>query len=355
MSYTAKSGQPKRDLPYGLAASPAARPAAIVTAACLLYALACSAVAGAPSVQPVQLIHADHPLVDRIWSVRERRYVDEPAVVAALRGARFVLLGERHGNPEHHRLQGRLIRELAAGNAPLAVVAEQLDFPQQAAIDACAADCADFGADLGGRVAWSASGWPDYALYAPVFEAAAAARATVHAGNPGGKRIRALSRGEAPAADEAAWAARAGDQLRPEAHERLLRHLSEGHCGHLPEERAAPVVRAQRLRDAALATTLTRASGAGAAAGTSADRGTGVLIAGAGHARRDYGVPTLLDPGERTVVIAFMEVAPNSELPELYAPADAYDYLWFTARVDEPDPCVQFREQLQKMKPAAPR
>jgi uncharacterized iron-regulated protein len=293
---------------------------------------------------PVKLVDAEHALVGRIWSVRTRRYVDERALVTALRDARFVLLGERHGNPEHHRLQGRMIREIAAGGRPVAVVAEQLDFPQQAAIDACARDCADFGADLGARVAWPQSGWPDYALYAPAFAAAAAARAGVYAGNPGASRIRALSRGEAPAGDEITWAARAREPLPPRGKERLLEHLAEGHCGHLPQAYAEPLVYAQRLRDAALADTLVRNAPAG---------GTAVMIAGAGHARRDYGVPQLLDGNARTVVVAFVEVAPGVVRPGRYAPSDAYDFLWFTARVDEPDPCVQFREQLQKMKPAS--
>jgi uncharacterized iron-regulated protein len=295
---------------------------------------------------PVRLVDADHPLVGRVWSTRSRRYVQEAVLVDALRDARYVLLGERHGNPEHHRLQARLIRAAAAGEGRTAVVAEQLDFPQQTAIDACAAECADFGADLGARVEWARSGWPDYALYAPVFHAAAATKASVYAGNPGARRIRALSRGEEPRPDEAAWAARAREPLRPEARERLVEHLSAGHCGHLPKGATEPLVHAQRLRDAALADTLLRVTGPDA---------TGVLVAGTGHVRRDYGVPTLLGGHGRTVVVALVEVVPGTTRPERYAPRGAYDYLWFTARVDEPDPCEQFREQLRKMAPPAPR
>jgi uncharacterized iron-regulated protein len=293
-----------------------------------------------PPAEAVRLVDRDHPLAGRIWSTREGRYVDEATVLAATGRARFVLLGERHGNPEHHALQARLVRAAAAGGGRVAVVAEQLDFPQQPAIDGCQRDCADFGAELGARVGWAQSGWPPYALYAPVFAAAAEVRAAVLAGNPGVARVRALSRGGA-ATEAEPWAAAAREPLSPAGRARLVQDLVDGHCGHLPAERAEPLLHAQRLRDAAMAATLARGAGAD---------GVAVLIAGNGHVRRDFGVPTLLrEP--RTLAIGFMEVAAGATVAADYAEPDAFDYLWFTARVDEPDPCEQYREQLRKLAP----
>lgn len=299
-----------------------------------------AAAAPAPVAAEVRLVDRDHPLAGRIWSTRDGRFVAEEDVLAAAGRARFVLLGERHGNPEHHALQARVVAAAARGGRSLAVVAEQLDFVQQPAIDACRRDCADFGAELGPRVGWAQTGWPDYALYSPVFEAAANAGATVLAGNPGAARIRALSRGETAAPGEH-WAAAAREPLSDVGRERLMQDLVDGHCGHLPAERTEPLVRAQRLRDAAMAATLERGAGADGAA---------VLIAGNGHVRRDYGVPTLL-PERDTLVIGFTEVAAVESTAAEYAERDAFDYLWFTARVDEPDPCEQFREQLRKLAP----
>jgi uncharacterized iron-regulated protein len=292
----------------------------------------------------VRLLGRDHPLAGRVWSIRERRFVPPSEVETAVREARYALLGERHGNPEHHALQGRLIAAAARGGRPVALVAEQIDFEQQPAIDACRRDCADFGAELGARVQWSASGWPPYALYRPAFAAAGEARAPVYAGNAGAKRIRVLSRGEAPTETEAPWVARAREPLPALGRERLVSDLKQGHCGHLPEGYADSLVLAQRLRDASMTARLQRAAAA------SERPAPVVLIAGTGHARRDYGVPLLLDAP--SVVIAFVEVASGETRPQDYGPADAYDYLWFTPRVDEPDPCEQFRERLEKMKPA---
>ncbi len=316
--------------------------AALAALAVLAAGVPAAAIADEPAT-PVRLVGTEHPLAGRIWSVREGRFVDEEAVLRDVRGARYLLLGERHGNPEHHRLQGRLIRAAAEAGRPIALVAEQLDAAQQPAIDACRRDCTDLGAQLGERVGWAQSGWPAYALYEPVFAAAAASGAAVYAGNPGAKRVRALSGGGTPEGDEAAWLEAARQPLPASGRERLVEDLAAGHCGHLPKEYAESLVLAQRLRDASMAAALQRGRG---------ENGVAVLVAGTGHVRRDYGVPTLLR-APRTVVVAFTEVAAGENVAEDYGPRDAYDYLWFTARVDEPDPCEQFRERLEKMKPVA--
>lgn len=302
-----------------------------------------AASSGGDTPSAVRLLYERHPLVDRVYAVRERRFVGPERVVAAAARARFVLVGERHGNPVHHRLQARLATAAARGRAP-GLVFEQLDFPQQPAIDACARDCADFGAELGARVRWSDAGWPDYALYRPIFDAAAALELPVHAGNPGATRIRALGRGGAAEPAEAAWLPLADAPLPSRGRERLVDDLVEGHCGHLAREHAGPIVRAQRLRDAALATTLRRAADA---------HGAALLFAGNGHVRRDYGVPTLLD-SRALLVVGLFEVDGARLRPGDYAALDAFDYVWFTPRVDEPDPCAQFRSSLEKLRPAPP-
>lgn len=311
-------------------------------------ALAASRAAGSPADVPAsddalptlppdaprapRLVLADHPLVGRIYDSRARRWVEPRHVETAVASARFALLGERHGNPEHHRLQARLIAVAARGRR-LAVVLEQIETSRQAAIDACRAECVDFAAELGPRVDWAASGWPAYALYRPILDVVGAESAVLLAGNPGAKRVRALGRGEAPEAHEAQWLEAASQPLAAPGRERLVADLVQGHCGFLQPAAAEPMVRAQRVRDAAFAATLRRGAEAAEAA---------VLVAGSGHVRRDYGVPTLLADGT-SVVVGFTEVAPGAREPEAYGALDAYDYLWFTARVDEPDPCAKMR------------
>src|SRR5690348_2805418 len=57
----------------------------------------------------------EHPLVGRIWDTKARRFATSDDVVASLTHTRYVLLGERHDNPDHHRVQVALLRALLAG------------------------------------------------------------------------------------------------------------------------------------------------------------------------------------------------------------------------------------------------
>lgn len=47
----------------------------------------------------------DHSLTGRIWDVSSARFIDRETLVERLAGADFVLLGERHDNPDHHMQQ----------------------------------------------------------------------------------------------------------------------------------------------------------------------------------------------------------------------------------------------------------
>ena len=98
-----------------------------------------------------------------------------------------------------------------------------------------------------------------------------------------------------------------------------------------------------------------RRGAAAVAAAALADRlvreGTdgGVLIAGVGHVRDDYGVPLYLAarvPGAPVVVVAPLEVREGAARPEDYASsfdgALPFDFVWFTPRMDYKDPCAAF-------------
>ena len=78
-----------------------------------------------------------------------------------------------------------------------------------------------------------------------------------------------------------------------------------------------------------------------------------VLIAGAGHIRRDRGVPVHLGLEDRTggaAVLALLEVQEGERMPGAPRSAELYDYIWYTPRVDSQDPCEKFREQLERLR-----
>ena len=75
-----------------------------------------------------------------------------------------------------------------------------------------------------------------------------------------------------------------------------------------------------------------------------------VLIAGAGHARTDRGVPWVLaqlpkSKGQKTFSLGFVEVAAGATDPSAYAAAYGgkalpFDAVWFTPALDDEDPCA---------------
>jgi uncharacterized iron-regulated protein len=76
-----------------------------------------------------------------------------------------------------------------------------------------------------------------------------------------------------------------------------------------------------------------------------------VLIAGAGHVRTDRGVPAYLAtrvPDASVASVAFVEVASGAVAPADYAGRFGaarlpFDFVWFTARADDADPCARLR------------
>ncbi|WP_417768518.1 ChaN family lipoprotein [Stappia sp.] len=289
-----------------------------------------------------------HPLDERVWSVADGAFVDPDAVRAAIAAARFALLGEIHDNPRHHTLQAHLLAaSVAAGRAP-AVVLEMLPRDLQPRVDAylggAGATADGFGAALG----WRDLGWPDYAIYRPILDVALAASLPVVAGDTPRDERRGVARGGVGVLGKARRKALQLDEpLGETADTGLLDTLFEGHCGMMPRAGLMPLVGVQRLRDATLADAMVSAVENGADGA--------VLIAGAGHARTDFGVPRYLrwrQPDATVVAVALVEVAEGESDPATYVGGTAgvpapYDYLWFTARKDRTNPCAELEKRFE--------
>jgi uncharacterized iron-regulated protein len=274
------------------------------------------------------------------------RPIDVAALVARLRAARFILLGEIHDNPDHHRLRADLLRALLSDGVATRVVFEQIDREHTAALAEVPRDAESIA--TAGQLDRKSWGWP---LHRPVVEAALAGGATIIGGNLARAETTQVMRGgvtaapaelrrwiTAPPADaltgDGAWTA-------PQEAE-VIRQVDEGHCHALPATLLAPMALAQRARDASLALAMTEAP-----AGTRV-----VLIAGNGHVRSDTGVPHYLRlqllakasssgpaskpaPADAVLSVGFLEAAPGTS-----AVADApYDEAWFTPAISRPDPC----------------
>jgi uncharacterized iron-regulated protein len=313
-------------------------PSPLPLAALLVGALACAA---APDAAPARA-------PEGVWDARARAFVAPDALFARAARARFVLLGERHDHPEHHRLQARVVRALVARGRRPAVCFEMLSADVAPALEAALAGGGATSDAVRGAVGWDRTGWPPFALYAPVFDAALDAGLPLCAADLAREAVRSVGRGGL-AELAPALAARLALFPAPEPiRAALAEEIRESHCGFAPEARIGPMVDLQWTRDAHLAAALADASGADGA----------VLVTGAGHARRDRAVPLHLGrlvPGAGVVSVAFLEEPPGADASALLASLEgAFDYAWLTPRLDEADPCEKFRPALERLRQGAP-
>ncbi|MEA2747373.1 MAG: hypothetical protein QOI41_1516, partial [Myxococcales bacterium] len=191
-----------------------------------------------PAVQWTTTLDRDHPLVGRIWNVRAARFAEEAEVLAALHG--YVLLGEKHDNPDHHALQARMLRAMVeAGRKPV-VAFEMFDVDDQAALDTSRREHPRDAASLARAVSWEKSGWPPWNQYEPIAQVALDRELPIVATGLPRSRMRALMK---PASEADGGAGDGGTEapidegipLTPEQEASLRDELRESHCGHLPE------------------------------------------------------------------------------------------------------------------------
>lgn len=321
--------------------------AAAVLAGLLPLALAACAT-GRAEIRPWESrFGQDHPLTGRVWDVGAGRFIGPDALVARLAAARFVLLGEKHDNADHHALQARVVRELIAAGRRPAVAFEMLTTAQAPALARHLAAAPRDAAGLGEAVGWRESGWPDWTLYQPIAEAALAAGLPLVAANLPLPTARALTRGDSGGLDPVLVARYGLDRpLATDVERPMAAELRESHCGQVSERLLPGMIAAQRTRDAQMAESLVTGARDGA-----------VLIVGAGHVRTDRGIPAFLrlrEPDARVAALAFLEVRPERNAPADYAAGFEgrvpFDFVWFTPRVDDEDPCAKFGKTLERLR-----
>lgn len=236
----------------------------------------------------------------------------------------IVILGEVHDNPAHHVTQAGIVALLD----PSAIVFEMLDPSEAALLPATPPG------DLADALDWANSGWPDFAFYAPLFEAASR-RAAYGAEVPRGDAQAAFGAGAA--AVFGPGAERFGLTTPLPADQQQAREAGQmaAHCDMLPADLLPGFVEAQRLRDAVLADAALRAL---------ADTGGPVVvITGNGHARRDWGVPAAIaqaDPQLRVFALGQVEDGPPRDMAQDVV---QFDMVVSAPPVDRPDPCAAFR------------
>jgi uncharacterized iron-regulated protein len=276
---------------------------------------------------------AGNPAVGKVFDQAGPTSLTFADVVARTISARYVMLGEIHSNPDHHLLQAEALAAMIKAGRQPAVVFEMVPRLRQPVLDEMMASPPADSNVIATKLDWANSGWPDFALYEPLFTIALENGLAIKAGNIDRDLVRRMAGREGPPlTDEERARYSAQPALPASAAQDLLRVIKVAHCNMLPDT-VLPMMRdIQRARDAVMAAAMldpTNTDGA-------------VLIAGSGHARLDWGAGQIVDqaaPGE-LLSIAFAEV--SDETSEARQDWASHHFTIMTPRYDVTDHCEQF-------------
>lgn len=241
----------------------------------------------------------------------------------ALLGYKYILLGEKHTNPNHHRIRGEIISAFA-DSSPV-VVSEHLDFGRTAiwvdsvenSLDGCAFD----------KKGWK---WP---MHEPLFATLYNAKIELIGGNISKAEARDIAINGEQKIPNRLFELYKATPYSDSAFKILSQDLIKGHCGKLEVAKIPKLSAAQHTKDASMA-----------AAMTSAKNKKIFLVAGNGHVRKDYGVPRIisfLDSAQKTAVVGFGSLGEYDD-SKIENYRSMYDYIVLTQGVEEPDYCKQF-------------
>ncbi len=253
----------------------------------------------------------------RIIDLSSGQALSPGQLVQRLADAPRVLVGEKHDNPDHHRLQLWLLRALESRRPQGSLLLEMLEPRQQALVDAQKGKVSP-AADLPKALDWQ-PGW-NWALYGPIVREALAQPYPLLAANLSPEEVRrAYRQPETPPGERS---------NAPAVVQALLAQVRAGHCNLLPESQLPAMLAVQQQRDRRIAERLLAAPQ------------PALLLTGSYHARKDLGVPLhLADLGanaEGTVLLL-------AEVGEAVEPAMA-DFVWYTPATPEQDYCAQLRK-----------
>ncbi len=279
-----------------------------------------------------------HPLVGKIWSTSDKKFINPSELRQPLQNARFILLGELHDNPDHHWLQGAIINAMGQTKQKPAVVMEMIRVDQMRRVEAYLAQEKPKAEHFGIAVHWEANGWPDWQIYLPVGQAIVKNKLEIYPGMASRMLSSHLIKQDIFALPESQQEIfKINHPLEAGLRKALTDEVRDAHCGKLPEQVIEPMSDVQRFRDAFMADVMITAVNE-----DQTNERKAILIAGAGHTRNDRGAPWFLKlrmkeirGNNKPLTIQFVEANPKAETVKDLAPLTpegdiAADYVWVT-------------------------
>ncbi|SEQ06819.1 Uncharacterized iron-regulated protein [Amphritea atlantica] len=279
-----------------------------------------------------------HPLNGKIIAMTTGGAVSREALLAKIRHSRFVLIGEKHDNPEHHQRELQLLKALQQG-PQTRLVLEMLDEQQGEAINGL--NSASSETQIQEQLHWNDNSWP-WQDYGPLIGAALSNNNQLRAGNLSKPFLMQIYQSGVPDQPRLTTVRGISQTIRST----IQQQVYESHCRTMPFEQMGPMTDIQMSRDASMAYALSDQLGKQMQA---------ILITGAFHARKDTGVPQHLKELTSDPVITILLTEVDDSIKTVQEAvnnnAGIADYIWFTSRSEEKDYCASLRQQPHKKEP----
>ncbi len=297
---------------------------------------------GCASPHEPELILQNHPLVDRIVDVQQNKFINRAELIRQILASEYLLLGERHDNSVHHRHQTWVVRQLHQAGHKASVAFEMIDDQQAKLLARHRVASVD---QMIGILNLYKTHWNYEQRYKNLFAEVMRAAYPVIPANLNRQRLKQITARGEDSLPKVYRNMLARVPLPEQQVQSLQREIKASHCNMLDDLSASKFVLAQRVRDAVMAHSLTKIHSP-----------VKVLIAGAGHVRKDRGVPLYLgqhDEATRILTIGFTEVEAGANTVTQYAgrwDTDRlpFDIVWFTPQVERHDLCAKFKAAQHK-------
>jgi uncharacterized iron-regulated protein len=279
---------------------------------------------------------ASHPLINKI-SDSNGKLVDLSLLLNGVRTRSYVFIGEKHDNPEHHRIELALINARFVAEHPKnpsTVVFEMLDDTQDPVLSKLKpTDTLD---EMFATLSWPVKGW-DWSSYGPLFQSALKVNA-LKSGNIGRGFIGEVYRdGDKKFVDQERFSTAL--QASPSIKSYLLDQIFTAHCGMQSRETLAPMLSIQLAKDASMASAMLATS-------------SSLLIAGGEHVRPETATPWHLRQKKTnadTLIVQLIEVKETQlEANSYFSAAGKADFYWFTSATPTKDYCADVKGRAAK-------
>jgi len=304
------------------------------------------------------------PLINKIISTRTVESVSFNTLIKDIGNYDVIYLSEKHNNPEHHKIQQRIIQNLInSGKNPsigfeffsMEHTPDLLNFTDSGKVEHAKKTEEIIEADLRKKLGWDTQSDEMWKYYFDILAIAKKERLKIAGIDIAPSLKKRITRkgidNLSPIEKEMIFATEPPDESYKDYMYSILKAV---HCGMGSEKMQSKLYDTWVARNDKMALSITQLVKHGS--------GPVVIIIGRGHTEYGLGVINRVENIDNNITqvnIDLQEISVNpSELSQYiqplelqgYKPVPPADYLWFTQRVSYKDPCREFEKTLKKMK-----